>query len=402
MINTTNGTLRFLRAGAVVAGSALLIAACGAGEKDLETTAASSGASASGSASAAGAAAGVETAKKQMADLAGPITNWPDVAPIANPVDLKGKTVTYVALGDQIPVIHGVGVGATEALKAAGATVKICDGKFNPTAVADCLKAAGDEKVAGVITAFVDYQMAGPAFDAVAAKGIPVIVGGVAPSGGRTADKTLAFYDNTERVNKLYEAMSAAAIAEDGDQTKTLWMRLTDSTTTTGASDKGVAKFKELCPNCTVATADLQTANLDKMASAVSAALVSNPDVTSIIVPVDSFVPPAMQGIQSSGKTGKIKVHSSSSDLAGLQRVKDGQQASDLGTPVLFEGWKFANAFMQLASGEEVSKGTEFMTRNFTKANVGDLKLDAASYLTDDWFGGGAYKDKFKAAWGVS
>ena len=78
---------------------------------------------------------------------------WPEVTKIAKPVDLTGKKFTYVALGDQIPVIHGVGVGVQEALAAAGAEVKICDGKFNPTAVADCLKAAGDEQVDGVISA---------------------------------------------------------------------------------------------------------------------------------------------------------------------------------------------------------------------------------------------------------
>ena len=94
-----------------------------------------------------------------------------------------------------------------------------------------------------------------------------------------------------------------------------------------------MTRFGELCPTCTVATADFTTANLDKLPSAVSAALVSHPDTNTLVVPVDSFVPPALQGVQSAGKAGKIKVISSSSDLAGLQRIKDGQQVSDLGTP---------------------------------------------------------------------
>ena len=50
--------------------------------------------------------------------------------------------------------------------------------------------------------------MAGPAFDALAAKGVKVLVGGVAPSGGRKADDNLAFYDNTPRVFALHKAMS--------------------------------------------------------------------------------------------------------------------------------------------------------------------------------------------------
>lgn len=381
------------RSARALAASALavsLLGACGAGEKVAPVSA---------EATAAG-AAGVQQAKESLAGWSKAPT-WPKVTPIGKPVDLTGKKFTFVALGDQIPVIHAVGVGVTEALSAAGATVKICDGKFNPTAVADCLKAAGDEKVDGVISAFVDYQMAGPAFDALAAKGVKVIVGGVAPSGGRKADANLAFYDNTPRVSALHEAMSEAAIADGGTSTNVLWVRLMDSTTTTGASAQGIAKFKALCPSCGIAETEFTTANVDKLATSVSAALVSNPDTNAVIVPVDSFVPPVLQGILSAKFGGKVKVFSSSSDLAGLQRVKDGQQTTDLGTPVLFEGWKFANGMVQLLAGQEVEKGTEFVTRAFTKDNVGGLTLDAKTYLTDDWFGGGAYKQTFLAAWGV-
>ena len=381
---------RRVRALAATALAVSLIGACGAGERETPADPAASAASGTG----------VQEAKDAMAGWAS-APEWPEVTKISSPVDLKGKKFTYVALGDQIPVIHGVGVGVQEALAAAGAEVKICDGKFNPTAVADCLKSAGDEQVDGVISSFVDYQMAGPAFDALAAKGVKVIVGGVAPSGGREADANLAFYDNTARVSALHEAMSQAAIAEGGEDTNVLWVRLMDSTTTTGAGQKGVAKFKELCPSCGIAETEFTTANIDKLATSVSAALVSHPDTNAIIVPVDSFVPPVLQGIQSAKFAGKVKVHSSSSDLAGLQRIKDAQQVTDLGTPVLFEGWKFANAMVQLLAGQEVEKGDEFVTRAFTKDNVGELTLDDKTYLTDDWFGGGAYKKSFLTAWGV-
>ena len=167
----------------------------------------------------------------------------------------------------------------------------------------------------------------------------------------RTADESLAFYDNTPRVFALHEAMSNAAIAEGGADTNVLWVRLMDSTTTTGASAKGIETFKKLCPSCGIAETEFTTANVDKLATSISAALVSNPDTNAVIVPVDSYVPPVLQGIQSAKFADKVKVHSSSSDLAGLQRVKDGQQAADLGTPVLFEGWKFANAMVQLMAG---------------------------------------------------
>ncbi|WP_270889340.1 sugar ABC transporter substrate-binding protein [Pedococcus sp. 5OH_020] len=385
---------RLARTLAAAVGVAALVAACGAGEK---------GAAQDASVTRAGATAtaGVAKAKEQMAALDG-APSWPDFTKLSQSPDVKGRKFTYVAFGDQVPVIHGIGVGVQQALGAAGATVNICDGKFNPTAVASCLKTAGDEKVDGVITSFVDYQMAGPAFEALVGKGVKVIVAGVAPSGGRKADKNLAFYDNTPRVFKLHEALSTSAVALGGEQTNVIWARLMDSTTTQTASKKGIAKFKELCPSCGIATTEFTTVNVDKLGSAVSAALVANPKTNAVIVPVDSYVPPVLQGIQSAGFAGKVKVISSSSDLAGLQRVKAGQQASDLGTPVLYEGWRFAHAMMQLLAGDEVTKGEEFVSRNFTSSNVSGLDLGAQKYLSDDWFGGGAYRDKFLAAWGQS
>ena len=318
----------------------------------------------------------------------------------ANPWTSTGKKFAFVALGDQIPVIHG---GRRRHLGGPGrrrAEVKICDGKFNPTAVADCLKAAGDEQVDGVISAFVDYQMAGPAFDALAAKGVKVIVGGVAPSGGREADANLAFYDNTPRVFALYEAMSEAAVADGGQATNVLWVRLWTPRRRPGRATGG-RQVQGGLPELRSRHGRLhdgqprQAGHLGQRCAGVQPGHQCGDRAGG------QLCGSGLQGIQAAKFAGKVKVHSSSSDLAGLQRIKDGQQVSDLGTPVLFEGWKFANAMVQLISGQEVEKGKELVTRAFTKDNVGSLTLDDKPYLTDDWFGGGAYKQKFLAAWGI-
>lgn len=381
---------------AVAATSVALVALLGACAQDSVKDKAATG-------TAEDTAAGIEEATSQLASWAAPITEYPEEPTLSAPVDLAGKTVHIVALGDQIPVIHGVAVGLQDALTAVGATGKICDGKFNPTAVADCLKTAGDQGADAVVSLFVDYAMAGNAFDALADQGVKVLVGGVEASGGRESDDTLAFYDNTGRVDALYEAMSVSAVANGGADAQMLWLKLMDSTTTRSASDKGIAKAEELCPTCGVATAEFTTANLDKLPSAVSAALVSHPDTNLLIVPVDSFVPPALQGVQSAGFADKVKVISSSSDLAGLQRIKDGQQVSDLGTPVIYEGWKYANGLMQLMAGDEVVPVApeDMVTRDFNPDNVGELDLSTDAYFTPDWFGDDAFKQVFLTAWGV-
>ncbi|MDN4174065.1 sugar ABC transporter substrate-binding protein [Nocardioides sp. SOB77] len=381
------------RRGAALLASAALVSMLGACAQD--SVKAETGGSAEDSAS------GIAQAKEAVEALRAAVTEYPEEPALSSTPDLAGKKVTVIPLGDNIPVIHGVAVGIQDAMEAVGATATICDGKFTPTAVADCLKQAGDQGADAVVSLFIDYAMAGTAFDALADRGVPVLIGGVEPTGGRESDETLAFYDNTGRVGKLYDAMSMSALAQGGEDTNVLWLRLMDSTTTREASEQGVATFEELCPTCGIATADFTTANLDKLPSAVSAAMVANPDTNTLIVPVDSFVPPAMQGLQSSGKADQVRVFSSSSDLAGLQRVRDGQQASDLGTPVIYEGWKYANGLMQLLAGDEVRPADAMVTRDFVADNVGDLELTDDAYFTPDWFGDDRFKDAFLEAWGV-
>lgn len=385
MSRTTTTSLKALAAAAT---ASLALAACGAGEQS------------SAEAGSGGEAASVDEARAQVDEWSQEITEWPEVTEIAQPADLKGKKVTIVQLGDQIPVIHGVAVGEKQALEKLGAEVNLCDGKFNPSSVADCLKTAGDQKVDYVITNFVDYEMVPAAIDALTSKGTKVLVGSMHESPKAKKSENLAFFDATERVALLYEAMATDAFAGQGEETQPLFLKLMDSSTTKDASERMITKFEELCPDCESSSVEFTTANLDKLSSTVSAALVSNPETNAIVVPVDTFVPPAIQGAKSANKIDQVKIYSSSSDLAGLQRVKDGSQASDLGTPVIFEGWKHVNALVQMASGETVEPADVLVTRAFTPENVKELKLDSKTYLTDDWFGTG-YQDELLEAWGV-
>jgi len=393
-MTTSRATLKRSVLTAGVAAAALLLAACGSGESSSSTTSSSASSTSSASAAdpAAAAAAIIDPLKAKI--------TWPDATKLSKALDVKGKTIWWIPIGDAVPVIHGFGVGLTQAVEAAGGTVKLCDGKFNPADIGACLKSAGDQGAYAVVTAFIDYAMLPTAFDALTAKGIPVLVGGEAPSGGKTNGKDLAFFDPSGRVNAMYETTSAAGIVNGGAKPNGIWATLKDSSLTTNASAAGVAKWKELCPDCPLATVDFTTPNADKLPSAIAAALVTNPDVTVIMVPVDSFVPPVMQAIKTAGKD--IKVVSTGGDLANMQNVKAGTQAGDLGTPVIYTGWTYANALFQLLVGDAVAPQEGLGNRYFDSSNVGDLTLTPDAYLSNAWYGDDSYAAAFKTAWGVS
>ena len=373
-----------------VAVAALVLAACGSGESS--TTSTSPSGSASGTTPAAAAAAIIDPLKAQI--------TWPTPTKLGKAVDVKGKTIWWIPIGDAVPVIHGFYSGFQQAVEAAGGTVKLCDGKFNPADIGNCLKQAADQNADAVVTAFIDYAMLPTAFDALTAKGIPVLVGGEAPSGGKTSSAQLAFFDPSGRVKKMYETTSAAGIVNGGDKPNGLWLKLQDSSLTKDASDAGVAAWKVLCADCALATLDYTTANADKLPSAVSAALVSNPNVNVIMVPVDSYVPAVSQALKTAGKTD-VKVVSTGGDLPNMQNVKAGTQAGDLGTPVIYTGWTYANALFQQLVGDTVAPQDGLANRYFDSSNVGSLTLTPEAYLSNAWYGDDSYVAAFKTAWGV-
>ena len=183
-----------------------------------------------------------------------------------------------------------------------------------------------------------------------------------------------------------------------------LWLKLMDSTTTRSASDKGIAKARGSCARRVASprpSSRPPTWTSCPRRSAPRWSPTRTPTCSSSRWTASSR--PPSRACRARGSATRSKVISSSSDLAGLQRIKDGQQVSDLGTPVIYEGWKYANALMQLLAGDEVVavEAEDMVTRDFNADNVGDLELSTEAYFTPDWFGDDAFKQVFLTAWGV-
>jgi ribose transport system substrate-binding protein len=389
------------RAGsALVAGLAAmaLLAACGS----TAVAAKPSGASASDSQVAA--------AQKQVAEWSNPLadSSYPTPPTLSKTPDVKGKTVYLVPLSDGIPVIHSIVLGVEQALTKVGANFKVCDGgaggQPNPTSWGNCLKTAADQNAGAVMTFFIDYEAVATQFDALAKKGIPTLIAGVQEKGLTPKTGLIDFYDNTPRLDSGYSDLAVSALAHGGAATNILWLRLLDSTATTGASDAGIAKFKAICPSCGITTADFTTPNSQaQLAATVSAALVKNPDTNLVMVPVDNFTPLVIQGIQQANKNGKVQIISGSGSLDAMQRIKAGTQLATQASPIQYEGWLFANGLMQLLAGERVQKNSTALVRDFSKDNVDSLTLTPAAAASDEWFGTGQpYMSSFLKAWGLS
>lgn len=313
---------------------------------------------------------------------------------------LKGKTFYFVPIGESVPAIRAVGVGVTDALKQMGAEVRTCDGKFNPTEVANCLKAAADQKVDGIISYSIEYAQLRNTFDSVAKTGVPLLVS----MGGKPQEFTkidnMAFFDTSPRLTKIYTTLADLAVTQQGADTKALWLKLTDNATTVANLDVAAKRFKQRCPSCTLTEVEFSSATLDKLSSAVSAALVANPDINVVVQPVDSYMPQTLAGVKAAGFGDKVKVVSALGDLDGLKRVQSGEQAGDVGSAVTYDAWQVANAFVRLLNGLQ-PETYDSPVRVFSQENTKNLELTDAAYSTPAWYGDDSFKKQFLAAWGA-
>jgi ribose transport system substrate-binding protein len=382
---------------AVVAGiAAASLAACSSG--GTSGTSGTSSAAGSTASTASAQSAGVAYAKAQLAQYESLRNTYGTPPAVTNAPNLHGKTIWYIPLG-AIGVLSVMGTAMGQAMANLGATVHICNGQFEPTQVAACMQEAATQGAAAVVTSFVDYASIPSAYQALAAKHIPVLVGGEAAPPGVTATKDLGFYNPTNATNTSFNLMSDAVIADSNGTANVLVVTLDDSPSTIQASDAGVTVLKQHCPDCTVTTVGFLTADESKLASDISAKLSANPDINYLILPQDPMYQFALPGLQSAGFTNKVKVVTAAGSTYGLEEVKAGHIAYDIGQGAQYEGWGFADDTVRLLAGAAIQPATVGAVRVFNSANVGSLSLTDANYDTSAWYGGTEWQQQFLNAW---
>ena len=375
----------------VATAAALTLAAC--------ANSADGGTGSGGTAASGASNESIAAAKQAITTLEQPVTSWPATKPLAHPVSLTGKNIMIIPLGDTIPVMHGMALGAKGALEHLGASVTLCDGKINPTQVASCLQQAQSQRAFAVLSMFVAYPMDGNAFDAAAKSGVKVLVAGDTPQPGKTYPAGIGFFSFSKSLQTLSGHEAEAAVADKGTGANVIWLGQTDSADTVAQADAGQQRFKQLCPSCGFVLARYSTANVQQVPSTLSALLVSHPNTNVVVLPVDTLAPQALQGIQSAGYAQKVTIISTGGDLSGLQRIASGSgQSHDFAAPVLYNGYAMVNGLLQLAAGEKVDPLTN-VTRDITKDNIKSIKLSEAEYFTNHWFGDDSFEQAFYAAW---
>lgn len=313
---------------------------------------------------------------------------------------LAGRTVFFVPMTLQVPLLNTVAESLATALANVDATVQVCDAKLNPADAASCLAQAVDADAAAVITAGIPQQFAPTAFDELLAAGIPWVQGITTSSG--EGDPGQVAYVTADNV-VLQTWATNWVIADSNAAANVLVLKLTDSEATTAWADYGIlGTYDAGCADCVVEVVETNSGQLDKLPSLISSALVANPDITYIQAQFDQLLPAVNQGIQAAGRDD-VTVASVDGRLSSLQEIAaGGPLAADVGYNVDALAWYLADAAVRLGSGAEAAQDIQFPFRRiFTADNVSDLTLTAEAEASGEWFGDADYQSGFLGLWGV-
>ncbi|MBS1700003.1 MAG: substrate-binding domain-containing protein [Actinobacteria bacterium] len=382
------GRTRVLAVAAGMAVAAFALAGC-----DSTPSAGTSPSATATATTGAGVAADVQALEQ-------PLKDWPlPKDKVSTPDALKGKTVYYIPITLQAPQFGAAQTAVTEALGTLGATVQVCDGQGTPTTIAACVTQATQAKAGAIIGDAIQYEIAGNAFDAAQAAGIPVILADQAPSTTHPDSKTLATITGPVG-NAMDEALAKFAVADSDGKAQVLANVSTDGSSP-AAYFASAQKVYDACSGCAVTVNKISSGNFPLVAPSTSAALLKDDKIDYLHVQFAQFLQASEGGVQASGRAASVKAMTGAAQLGELQALKAGTIVAAAGDSAAYEGWVFADAALRLAGGDSIPDYTIPM-RLFTANNIGSLDLSTDAVSSGAWFGpANTFKAEFKTLWGV-
>jgi ribose transport system substrate-binding protein len=375
---------------AALMAASVAVAGCGSSSNNSS----SSSSAPSGSANPSG----VSAAEKQVTSLSATTSTYPVPTSSVSGVNrLKGQTVYYIPLVQQIPGFVVTAQTMKVALAKAGLKLQVCNGQGQPSAVAACVQQAIGAKAAGIITDAIPYGMAGNAFDAAKAKGVPVVIADQFPPAGNTNTNQLSYVpgvvDQPSQIAWWMIANSQgkanAIIAEEADSPSSM-QYVTNS----------LPIYQKYCPGCTITVKKITATTNSLLASATSSNLLANPNATYYYTEFEDSLQPTMQGIQQSGKSGiALSVAGGSVDGLGLLKGNSAVKAV-VAVDQAYAGWALTDEILRMATKSGPANET-FPSRLFTTQNIGSIQVTPAAQASGQWFGNNSYQSDFAKLWGV-
>jgi ABC-type sugar transport system substrate-binding protein len=287
-------------------------------------------------------------------------------APPTEPVEVpEGLSLWHVSCGEVIVTCSAPAAGAVEAATALGWESNVCDGKLNPEGWGACVR-QGIAAGADVITLIgIDCApIAGPLAEAAEA-GIPTVGVGVNDCDAIGQDPLYAgvasYLPGVSYADWWANVGAAQAkwlVATNDGAAKVLQVVFPDPAfgpvMAQGFADE-IAKHED---SSIVATVEITNADTGAgtMVSKFSTALLQNPDINSIAVPIDGwFLAGFAQAIESSGRSEDLAVIGAFGSIPNYGLIAEGTgQDATVAWSTDWDGYAVVDAALRVLAGQEM------------------------------------------------
>ena len=363
------------------------LAACGSSSDDSAATA---GSSSSG---------GSSKIADEVAALSKPLDAYPvPTASVGVTASLKGKTIYYIPISQQAPQFTITSNQLTQAAKAVGMKVLVCDGKGQPSAINACIGQGTAAGAGAIVLDAIPYVLAGNSIDAAQKAGIPVLIGNNNPDTGVKTSNTLQ-YVGYDAGSNMEIALAKWTIADSDGKANILINMDSDGPSIAQFEAAGEQVFKDQCPDCKVTVNKVSSANFSLVPSSTSAALLKDPNIDYVQSQYEQFLQPTQAGIQQTSR--QLTVMAGAAQLSSVKAVAKGQVAAAAGQASAYEGWVYMDAILRMAAGQTVPEYS-IPVRLFTKDTVTAADQTEQAQDSGAWFGPTTFTDDFKKLWGLA
>lgn len=356
-------------------------------------------ASAAGTAHTLEASAGGKYAAAQVATFTNIRTSFPAPGPELPGIKAKisGKTVWYIPVFLQAVTFQAEAANLTAAMRTVGANLHVCDAQLNPSTADSCIRQAVSSGAAGIVTSAIGYSFAPQAFQAAAAAKVPVI----SADNDDTGPDAFPASSVARQLSDDGPAWAALAtdwiIADSAGRAKILYAA-DDASQGTVATKAVTTELAAHCTLCILTVVHYNDNALPKLATAISSALIANPDIDYVYGGYD--VPAGIYALQGAKQvTGrKFKFVTISGAPTGLQRIFDGSQAADAGVDTSALAWNMTDALFRLIS-KVPQVNYQPGIRLFTKGNLPPDTHDIKAYTQGAWYSNGGFRTMYDKLW---
>lgn len=347
-------------------------------------------------------AGAVAAAAERIDGLKDPIDSFEfDAADLpAGSADLTGKTIMVIPLAS---VIFSTMISSIEdAFEATGAEIVVCDGQAQPTEISNCMYNAITTGVDGVLTIAVSPSIASAGYEQLRDAGI-VTLGGWQNSEGYEESDTLRFVDSANAIETALERSIDFSIASAESPRSLLLIDNNDSDSTIRIGDSVATYFSEVCPGCAIAEVGSTTALAPEVAGDISAKLLTDPEVDTIIgFNLDTLGTAINDGIASAGTVSPADmfITGQAGSMQALQLLGKGSISGVVMQSSDYTAWVITDAFVRLQAGGAPAEYPSVL-RLFDSSNISEITVTAENASGFGWFGEPVFQDVFKASWGV-